>query len=73
MSRIKSGLPEDFDATDPREPMLVDEPTPEDFYMAELERICAKLSVNIPYGYENELEGLIRVLENVLQHVKKPF
>jgi hypothetical protein len=73
MSRIKLGWPEDFDATDPREPVLPDQPSKEDFYIAELERICAELSINIPYGYENELEGLIRVLENVLSYVRKPF
>lgn len=73
MSRTKQGLPEDFDATDPREPILPDEPTKEDFYMAELERICAELSVNVPYEYEIELTGLIQVLENVLDIVKKPF
>ena len=73
MSKIKAGLPEDFDVTDPREPVLPDQPTTEDFYMAELERIVAKLSVDIPYGYEKELDGLIRVLENVLSYVRKPF
>ena len=73
MSKIKTMLPDDFDATDPREPILPDQPSKEDFYMAELERICAELSVNIPYGYENELEGLIRVLENVLEYVRRPF
>jgi hypothetical protein len=73
VSKIKAGLREDIDVTDVREPVLPDEPTKEDFYMAELERICAELSMNIPYGYETELTGLIRVLENVLQHVRKPF
>lgn len=73
MSKIKTGLPEDFDVTDPREPVLPDQPTTEDFYMAELERICAELSINIPYGYERELTGLIHVLENVLGLVKNPF
>lgn len=73
MSKIKQGLPEDFDVTDSREPVLPDQPSKEDFYMAELERIVAKLSVDIPYGYEKELDGLIRVLQNVLEYVKKPF
>lgn len=73
MSKTKAALPEDFDVTDLREPVLPDQPSMEDYLMAELEGIVAKLGVNIPYGYENELEGLIRVLENVLEYVRKPF
>ena len=73
VSKVKTMLPEDFDATDVREPVLPEEPTKEDFYMAELERICAELSVNIPYGYDKELTGLIRVLQNVLETVNNPF
>lgn len=73
MSKIKTALSDDFDATDPREPVLPDQPSAEDMLMNDLTRTIAQLNVHIPYGYENELEGLIRVLENVLQHVRKPF
>lgn len=73
MGKFKSMLPEDYTNEPTLEPITPDTPGPADYYMAELERICCELTSNIPYGYKNELEGLIRVLENVLEYVRKPF
>ena len=79
MSKIKRTLPEDFDATDPRDLSSTiqtnDEPSLVDWAIQDLIRAVAVLEDNSIecYAYFEELNNLAKRLNKVAQEADKPF
>lgn len=79
MSKIKTTLPEDFDATDAQEPMATSEPvatnefSASDHYYLELINAVLKLQVLKPYDYINELKYSVYLLNKLVEEMEHPF
>ena len=78
MSKIKTTLPEDFDATDIRESTATSEPRTTDFtasdhYYLELINAVQNLTVLKPYEYKDELKYCSYLLSELVAEMEQPF
>ena len=78
MSKIKTILPDDFDATDSRESTTTSEPNIQEFTASdhnylELIKAIHELQVLKPYEYKTELAYCAYLLNELVAELEQPF